>query len=164
MQMKKLFLLFFLLLIIAQLSAQNKLLVKKNGGKKYYLFEQGNVIRFQTEIFDISGKIMFITDSSLVVRNKEVPIKDIHSFILKRKGYIKLQNYSITIGVSYASISFINSMLANSRPVFDKQTIIIGGGLTLAGILFRSLVNKKLKQGKKWHYEILNYQDLDFRQ
>ena len=158
------YLIFLLMLVfVGEMQSQNILVLEKPGTSrnfKYKVYDQISLYQTSTDSI-ISGSLSAIADSTIAV-NGGTPIRldDVTIVYRKSWGFNLLQRVSLLAGSLYLGINTINGLVNNDSPVVPKETLIIGGSLTAAGLLLIPLTTRKLKPGSgTWRLLILDFTD-----
>ena len=141
--------------------SQNIFVLEKPGRMKNFKYYQNDQIRLRMHStqMKISGTILFITDTSLILTNAiEIAIRDIERIYTPRWGYTLLQGVFLTSGFLYVSLNALNGIINNDDPIIPNETLIISGSLLAAGVLLAPLTSRTHKiDKKKWRLKILDF-------
>ena len=149
----------FIFLLTGSVLAQNIFLLEKPGtikNKKYYVGDQIKIRTIEKDTI-IEGVINKIFDSVLIIDyNNEVRVSDIKMIYTKRWGFNLLKGIFQLSGFAYLGISSINGLINNDKPILPKETLIISGGLIIAGFAMVPLANKRhIIDQEKWRVKTL---------
>ena len=151
------------LLVVIQGWGQNIFVlekVRKGGIRMYY---ENDFIKIKTKAKEkiVEGKILLISDSSLIVNyGTEVLLSDIEAVYKERRMLRLLQSLSLLAGGLYVSISALNGLINNDNPLVPSETLKISGGLLIGGILLTPLTSRKfIVNEKRWSVKILDFTD-----
>ncbi|MCB0805653.1 MAG: hypothetical protein KDC05_07620 [Bacteroidales bacterium] len=154
------FLLLFLFFVI-EVRSQNILVLEKPGTArnfKYTEYDHISILQTSTDSI-ISGRLSAISDSSISINGgPDILLNDIQMVYRTSWGFNLFQKTTLLAGSLYLGISTINGMVNNDSPVVPKETLIIGGSLTAAGLILIPLTTRRLKPGKGvWRLVILDF-------
>jgi hypothetical protein len=143
--------------VFSAVSAQNIFIVDKVNGTQRNRFYEGKPIKFKTsDNREITGKINYISDTSIVVNELNYPLSEIREVYLTRK-FFKFASY---LGLMSAAAFLPANMITNlthKRQIIGSDTYVIAAGtLGTFGIcaLFRE---KKMKIGSKYKVAIVRF-------
>ena len=164
--MKRFLLFLSLVMVLLSLSipvdGQNIFVLEKTGRGRIFMFYTNDQIKISTTSnLKIEGSIYQITDSSVIVNyGTEIFLKDISRIYKKRWGYNFLQKLFLASGLFYISLSTLNGIINNDDPLVPKESLMISGGLVIAGILLTPLTTRTFKVSpEKWKVKILDFTD-----
>lgn len=123
-----------------------KLLFQKNRNRQA-LYKEGDVISFRlkNDKSKITGQIIGFQDSIIAFQGFKVdPNKITHLYVDSKTKvwYIlryKYEKIFLIAGIGYPLLELVN------QGEVEKETLIIGGSLIVAGMLARWLINDKIK-------------------
>lgn len=143
--------------------AQNIFVLEKANLGRIIWFYPNDYIKIKTldSQEKIEGVIYKVTDSSLIINfGTEVMLNDISVIYRKRWGFNFLQKLFLASGLLYISISALNGITNNDDPLVPQETLKIGGGLVIAGILLTPLTSRTHTiSPKSWKVKILDFTD-----
>lgn len=138
--------------------AQKMVLVKHKYRPVTIKLKKGNNIRIKTKDSEVYGPITFISMSSIVLSDQfEFELKDIKSISVIRSLYYQLSKALPIAGIAYVGLDATNRAINDEKPVFEESTLTIGASLFMSQVVFRPLSFKKMKIGKKWKVEIIDF-------
>ncbi len=131
------------------------MLQKRNKNKNAY-YEPGDEIAFRIHGSKrkISGEILAINDSLIVLYGLEVRVDRISSLYIdeKTKWWLrfKLEQIGLLGGVGYFVLDLINN------GEVDKQTLVVSGSLIGVGIVGRLLFGNRIKIQERTKLRVVN--------
>jgi hypothetical protein len=142
---------------------QNIFVVEKAGGGGIRMFRENDQIKVKTRSTNvkIGGRINMISDSSLIINfANEVMLNDIEAVYRTRWGFNLLQKICLASGILYLSLSTLNGVINNDSPIVPDETLKIGGGLLIGGVLLTPLTTRTHRiEQTKWKVKILDFTD-----
>ncbi len=145
--------------IITNVSSQKFLLLDKTGSLKNIKYFSGDLINLSAydNSLKLEGKISGFTDSTVFINGEsEIPIKNISCIQRERFMIRKITKTLYVFGAAYFVLTGFNRLINKDYPVYDKQSIMISGGIVIAGYLMHLLIFKKYKINGKWKLTILD--------
>ncbi len=159
--MPKIFTLGLFLFCLWNLQGQTILVLEKPGTARNFKYNVSDRIRIKLTSADtiLSGKITAIIDSSLIINNAyPVDLKDVTVVYRSMWGTSLLQKAALIAGVGYLGISALNGLINNDSPVVPKETLVIGGSLTAAGLALIPFTKRRFRMDQgKWRLLILDF-------
>jgi len=138
------------MLFASESLAQQVLMFRKNF-RSHVFYQQGEVLSFQLhgDDYQITDRIIDITDSTIVFRNYSLKPSSIsHLYLDKKNGDLfRLRSYLYRFFI-YAGALFTFADVVNTGEL-SGETAIIGGSLVGAGVLIRTLPGKKIRLNHK---------------
>ena len=150
-----------LLIILSRVEGQNIFVLEKPALKNYK-FYQNDAIQLDVDGKKVSDRIVFISDSSLVLSNNgEVLLSDISKIYTGRWGFTFLQRLFLSLGIPYLVLSTLNGAISKEQAMPDGKTLAIGGGLIVAAFALSPLTQRKHKIYPlgNWKVKILDMTD-----
>lgn len=137
--------------------AQSRLMFKKNKNKIAY-YETGDKISFRikSEKIKFTELIRGFEDSVIVFKNFKINPSEITAMYVDNKTKVwyflkyKYEKLFLFAGTGYLILDVLNS------GELAKETIIISGSLTTAGLLAKWLISKRIKIKGRRRLVILN--------
>ncbi len=139
--------------------SQCVLLLEKPGTINNIKFRAGNRIEIKTKNGErISGVINQIRDTAIIVNYNLVMISEIKNIYTRRTMISAFSHLGIKGGLGYVAIDGFNNLINNEDPVFRNSTLKTGGIMFAAGILLKSISNRKRHiDNEKWRLKVLNF-------
>jgi len=159
--MSRLIIIAILSIVVLHLQGQTMLVLEKPGTRHNFKYTVSDYIRLKQISSDsiISGKITSLSDSMIVInRGMPIELSDISIVYKERWGFSLLQKATLLAGTLYLGISALNGLLNNDSPVLPKETLIIGGSLTVAGLALIPLTKRQIHPGNGiWRLVIFDF-------
>lgn len=139
------------------LYAQNLLIVDHPGKSKRLRFRSGNTIHLiHGKHGLLSGEIISIRDSSLIVDHVSIGLNDIEGVIFNRRLVGTLSSFLKASGVAYIGLDIFNAAVNGDKPIVSLYTLapplaVIGGGYLLG-----AFAQKKYLRSAKYRFRILD--------
>lgn len=135
------------------------LLLEKPGTVNNAKFRAGNRIDVKTINNErISGVINHIRDTAIIVNYNLIKLSEIKNIYTRRTMISVFSHIGIKGGLGYVAIDGFNSLINNEDPVFRNSTLKTGGIMFAAGVLLKSISNRKRHiDNKKWRLKVLNF-------
>ena len=150
-----------LLMIFSRVEGQNIFVLEKPALKNYK-FYQNDAIQLDINGKKVSDRIVFISDSSLILTNNgEVLLSDISKIYTGRWGFTFLQRVLFSLGIPYLVLSTLNGAISREQAMPGGKTLAIGGGLIVSAIALSPLTHRKHKIYPlgNWKVKILDMTD-----
>lgn len=156
--------LFFLLICLANISslvAQNKyMVVEKTLRNKSVTYAPGDHLKYMLEGEDFfrENRIIDLNDTSVTFYFGNIAYREIKQIHLQGKHLSRANLKSLGgklqfAGIAYIALDQFNTVVVRGEdPSWNKNVLIAGGVLYLAGSIIRWTVLKKVKLG--WKYKI----------
>jgi hypothetical protein len=123
-------------------------------------YKEGDEINFKLKDFKqkYSGEILQITDSSILIKGMDVPLKMI-SVIYRDRGNFLTKSFSkvfIWAGLGFIILDTGNNLITKSPEIIDKRAVIASGSLILVGCAMKILEIKKYKISSKHVLKVID--------
>jgi hypothetical protein len=147
------------LLINNQIFSQKLLVVEKPGTINNIKYTIGSPIDIKTtDGIRLDGRIILITDTTVVINYCMIKIKDIKNIYASRRLIKDFSALGITGGIAYVSIDAFNGLINNDTPILRKNALKISGVMLGTGLLLSLFDTKKLViDNKDWRIKILDF-------
>ena len=143
----------FLLLVICNncYGQKDVLILRRRNNNTYY--HAGDKISFQIEEdkSKITGRILDLTDSTIIFEGFEVPLSKITWLYINRKIFTRLLLTAGPAGVGYLFVDLINGGGQIER------VLITSGSLIGIGLIAKLLIRNKIQIKGRTRFVILNY-------
>ena len=139
-------------------SCQKFLLLEKNNYHNQVYYYLGNGIRFKTfEDRKVTGTIMDILDSSVIVNTDSILLKDI-DIIYKQRWFFSLFSKGLeTAGIGYFLLETVNNIINGRKTIIAGPEILTSGILIGSGFLLSLLDERKCRIQKKWRLKVIDF-------
>ena len=138
------------------------LVIEKPGTKQRFTYLPGEEIKLKVkgESVWLSGSIDVLLDSSMMVSNHAIRLKDIDKISVKRRGAIMplVNEFSTKLpvaSVGYLIIAGSSNALNNKDPLLNKTNLVTIGSLAGSGLLLGLFTNGIVTEAKGFNIKIV---------